>query len=181
MSMAEYEDFYRNYDSLAKDRPTDLNEDSIKYMIANFYTKSKNLVDIGCGRGYFLNRIKEATKLETWGCDVYENTGETTFKYQKGNIENLPFPDKSFDIVTCCHTLEHVLDLKKAVSEIKRIARKQVIVVVPKQRYFYYTLDEHVRFFSYKEMLITAMDMKHYSCIEVWGDWVYIGEIIENE
>ncbi|MDZ7363780.1 MAG: class I SAM-dependent methyltransferase [candidate division KSB1 bacterium] len=43
--------------------------------------------------------------------------------WQQGFAENMPFSDKTFDYVTCCHTLEHVKDLDKAVAELKRVAR----------------------------------------------------------
>lgn len=67
--------------------------------------------------------------------------------YYQGNIENLPFEDNSFDVVMATHTLEHVIDFEKAVKELKRITKQTLCVVVPCQRAYYYTLDEHVRFF----------------------------------
>ena len=74
----------------------------------------------------------------------------------KGRIETLPFADKSFDVVTCSHTVEHLVNLERCISELVRVARKQIFIVTPKQRYFYYTLDEHVNFFPFKEKLTSG-------------------------
>ena len=49
-------------------------------------------------------------------------------------------------MVTCHHTIEHIPNLAPAIAELKRISRKQVMIVTPRQRYYYYTLDEHVNF-----------------------------------
>ena len=64
---------------------------------------------------------------------------------------------------------------EKAISEIKRVAKRQVVIVVPKQRYFYYTLDQHVNFFPLKEKLQHLIGMDRSSCHKIWGDWVYLG------
>jgi ubiquinone/menaquinone biosynthesis C-methylase UbiE len=46
---------------------------------------------------------------------------------------NLPFPDKSFDMVICSQVLEHIPQraYKGVISEISRIARKEIVISVP--------------------------------------------------
>lgn len=41
----------------------------------------------------------------------------------QGNVEALPFKDKSFDYAYACHVLEHVTDPERACSEVMRVAR----------------------------------------------------------
>ncbi len=55
-----------------------------------------------------------------------------------GDVRAMPFEDGSYDIVFCCQVLEHIpfSDVPKAVGEISRIARKQIIISVPDQRRF---------------------------------------------
>lgn len=183
MSHEEFVDFYNQRDSMAKDRPTDLSEQSIDYMLARFDSDADSLLDVGCGNGYWLEKVRAShPNIKLTGCDVFD---EKPFEaedihYQMGNIEALPFSDNSVDIVSCHHVLEHVIDLKTSIEELRRVARKQVFVVVPKQRYYYYTFDEHVRFFPYKELLEYHMGMDTYHCQEVWGDFVYIGVPASN-
>lgn len=47
-------------------------------------------------------------------------------------MENLPFRELSFDTVVCFHTLEHTMSLERAVSELKRVALKRLLIIVPK-------------------------------------------------
>jgi hypothetical protein len=43
------------------------------------------------------------------------------------NIHNLPFRDKSFDFVYCCHVLEHTANPIKACAEIMRVGKRGYI------------------------------------------------------
>lgn len=168
---------YANLDCRATDRPTDLNNECIKKMLHKLNTESNTLLDVGCGRGYWLNLLKEKTSLQLTGCDVFEKAEFSGINYFKGTIEKLPFADKAFDIVTCHHTIEHIRGISKAVKELKRVARKQLIIVTPKQRYYYYSLDLHLHFFPEKEYLLQAVDIKGAECINCKGDWCYIANL----
>lgn len=143
-------------------------------MIDKIDPEAKTYLDIGCGNGYLLSKVKK-TGMHTTGCDVFDDSPFEHSDYIKGDIEDLPLEDGSYDIVSACHTLEHVLGLEKSISEIKRVAAKQVMVVVPCQKYYMYTLDEHVNFFPFKEKLIYYMGMEKYDCKVIQGDLVYIG------
>ncbi len=46
-----------------------------------------------------------------------------------GSIEALPYKDKSFDIVTARHILEHLDYYEKAISEMCRVARYEVAII----------------------------------------------------
>lgn len=177
LSEKEFADCYINLDCKATDRPTDLNNKCIDTMLQKLYPNASSLLDVGCGRGYWLNLLKEKTGLGLTGCDLFEKNDLNSIKYVQGNIEELPFPDQSFDIVTCNHTIEHIRDIKKAVSELKRVAKKQLIIVTPKQRYYYYTLDLHLHFFPVKEYLFDLTGVDNAECINCDGDWCYIANV----
>jgi ubiquinone/menaquinone biosynthesis C-methylase UbiE len=177
LSEEEFTACYENLNCRATDRPTDLNKKSIEIMLRKIDKKSNTLLDVGCGRGYWLKILKEKTNLQLTGCDVFDNNELPGISYTKGVIEKLPFADKSFDIVTCHHTIEHIRDIKKAITELKRVARKQVIIVTPRQRYFYYTLDLHLHFFPEKEYLQNLVELESAECINCNGDWCYIASV----
>ncbi len=177
MSDEEYERVYRELDPIGKYRPTDLNKKCVKYILDEVTPQMESVIDIGCGRGYFLEQLVKKGANNIWGCDLFDAVPVAGTQYKQGNIENLPFPDKSFDVVVCSHILEHVKDFDRAVSEIKRIAKKKVIVTVPKQRYFYYSLDLHIRFFYHPAELAAAMKMTKYKVETLRGDFVFVGEI----
>lgn len=170
----EYKNFYDNLDTVSRNRKTDLNRPCLKFILGHMDREAKNILDVGCGTGYFLNQLKD-TGLQLHGCDIVDKAPDRNFTFTAGDIEKLPFGDRQFDVVTCFHTIEHLLNLQQAISELKRVTKKQLIIVTPCQRYFYHTLDEHVNFFPYKEKLTSLVKIEDHSCDKIWGDWVYIG------
>ncbi len=174
----EFSEIYRNLDCLAYDRPTDMNMPSIKYLVASIDKDAKTLLDVGCGRGFLLNYIGEHTTVKTTGCDLYDNV--PTLKnsdYKKGTIYKLPFEDNAFDVVTCSHTIEHLRETDDAIKELKRVARKQLIIVTPCQRYYFYTMDLHLNFYPIASYLQKEIGIKDNICKNIQGDWVYIGTL----
>jgi len=90
------------------------------------------ILDVGCGKGFFLNMLP--AKYQRLGLD----SSSEVLRYVKtrtilGNIAKLPFPDRSFDLVTCLEVLEHLPDgvYREAINEIERVARKYIILSVP--------------------------------------------------
>jgi ubiquinone/menaquinone biosynthesis C-methylase UbiE len=173
----QYQDYYLSLDIIKGNRPTDLSEASLTKILSQIDPSSNNLLDVGCGRGYFLNRVKALfPDLALYGCDLYHHLKCENYHYNKANIEKLPYPNDHFDIVCCSHTLEHIIDLKQAISELLRITRKKLIIVVPRQRYYYYTLDTHVNFFPYQAGLISLFPKLTPHCELVEGDWILVLE-----
>jgi ubiquinone/menaquinone biosynthesis C-methylase UbiE len=172
----EYDVFYNNLNTISRNRLTDLNKPSLEYILNNIDPASVNAIDIGCGHGFLLKQIhSKFPKILLHGFDIKDKSESEAYEYTKGNIEKLPFPDKNFDVVICSHVVEHLINLDQCLQELKRITRKQLFIITPCQRYFYYTLDEHVNFFPYKEKLTSLIKMKQHSCEKLWGDWVYLG------
>ncbi|WP_344924350.1 class I SAM-dependent methyltransferase [Aquimarina addita] len=173
----EFSDFYTNRDTrFSNSRVTDMSKQCMDYVFDNIISSNNTFIDVGCGNGFLLEYASKKG-FQTTGCDIIGGKSFDHSDYYQANIENLPFKDNSFDVVMATHTLEHVIDFEKAVKELKRITRKTLCVVVPCQRAYYYTLDEHVRFFPYKWMLEQEMKMKFYSCEKIHGDLVFIGDM----
>ncbi|MDR2885844.1 MAG: methyltransferase domain-containing protein [Rikenellaceae bacterium] len=80
------------------------------------------------------------------------------------NVENIPFPDDSFDVVLCNHVLEHVGDDRRAMGEIRRVLRpggwamlqvpidtdravtyEDPSITLPRDRRIYFGQADHVR------------------------------------
>ncbi len=173
---SEYIDFYKGLNSISRNRKTDLSQSNIKYILQNLDPSSETLLDAGCGRGYLLEKIKLShPRIKLTGLDVVNKLDNKTIEFSAGNILKIPFADESFNTVICTHTIEHVLNLPQAISELVRVTKHQLIIVTPCQRYFYYTLDEHINFFQKKQMLTGLFPFKDFICKKINGDWVYIG------
>jgi ubiquinone/menaquinone biosynthesis C-methylase UbiE len=96
-------------------------------------------------------------------------------QWYEANIEQLPFGNGEFDSVICTHTLEHVRNLTKAVDELRRVARR-MLIVVPHQRPYKNTFDLHLNFFPYSHSLLSALGKTpaEASCENVGGDLFYL-------
>jgi len=181
MSDEEFATFYGELKCRANIRPTDCSAQSLAWVIKrmNVEGNQRTLLDVGCGRGHCLNKFSELG-LALTGCDVYPNVSVSSAKYVQGNVEKLPFADKSFDIVTCFHTLEHVRRLNMALSELKRVAKKQLFLIVPLQRFFRFTLDLHIHFFYSPFYFRSLVDCGESECKQVGGDIVYYACMSDN-
>lgn len=178
ISEEEFLEIYRNVESFAYNRPTDMNMPSVEYMMSILDKDAASLLDVGCGRGFWLNYLNERKQMRTVGCDVFDNV--STLKkseYVKGSIYKLPFADNSFDIVTCTHTVEHLRQVTPAIDELKRVAKKQLIIITPCQRYYYYTPDMHLNFYPIASYLQKEIQIDSNTCKNIKGDWVYSGHL----
>lgn len=145
LSDRELRELYARVTTLADNRPTDTNAEAMEFVLSRI--EGESLLDVGCGRGYFLSKLPPMKKI---GCDLMG--GDVL-----ASAEKLPFRTRSFDVVTCFHTLEHTLRPKDVVAELRRVARRQIIVIVPRQKRFEYTLDLHLQFFETPEALQALM------------------------
>lgn len=142
--------------------------------------KQAKIIDVGCGNGYFLQKLKNNGHQNLSGCDIINHLTDKTIHFKKGNVEKLPYEDNEFDIVICNHTIEHVLNPHLAIKELKRIARRKLIITVPKQRYYYYTVDIHVNFFETKRELVNLLNINNYTCETLNGDFCFVGILSDS-
>jgi SAM-dependent methyltransferase len=174
MSDEEMDRVYKELQGLSRYRRTDLNHRCLTYILSHLDPEATSLLDVGCGNGAFLEMVhaQAGPRLSLHGCDVGERVTLPVGTYTRASVERLPFPDKSFDIVTCHHTLEHVRDLPSAIAELRRIAKKQLIITVPCQDYHYYTVDLHLHFFPERSSLWENLGFAAERCTKLRGDWV---------
>jgi len=146
ISYKEFVEIYEDTASVHPQRETDLNKKSEKLILDHIV--DGNIVEVGCGRGYLSNILSKFGRLIATDMVVSNKIKQQyqNITFQEANIESLPFKDNYFDNVVCTHTLEHVLDINKAISELRRVCKRRLIIVVPQQRPYKYTFDLHLHF-----------------------------------
>lgn len=179
MTVTELRDLYRSADSFASGRLTDTNPEALAHVLSAVDARPGTLIDVGCGGGYFLRRVQEERRLDSlrlFGCDLMERANEGRARRIVGDHESLPFRDGAFDVVTCMHTLEHARRLDLALAELRRICRRQLILVVPRQKYLHYTMDMHLQFFPTPAAFAEALGVPEERIRRFGDDLVYVSE-----
>ena len=104
--------------------------------------KYQSLLEAGTGSGIFLPELSKHCN-EIHACDIHSNFdnidslckhyGITNYSLSTQSIEKTNFKDESFDAVVAVSVLEFVPDIQKAITEIKRILKKngEFITICP--------------------------------------------------
>jgi ubiquinone/menaquinone biosynthesis C-methylase UbiE len=184
MSKEDIQSIYRDIRSVQCSDETDLSSRLLEKIIKE--AKGRSVLDVGCGKGVLADHLSR--HFIVGACDVYiEKESIEKYKnvaFREADIHKLPYADNEFDTVVSTHTLEHVSDLHRAVQELRRVAKKRLIIVVPKERPYQYSFNLHLHFFPYRYSVIQAMKQNMASLkweIEaIDGCWYYREDIESN-
>jgi SAM-dependent methyltransferase len=91
------------------------------------------LLDAGCGSGRTLDELADYGRVA--GIDLSaEAVAAARMRghddVQVARVEELPFPDASFDVVTCLDVIEHTPDDRATLAELKRVTRPRGLLLV---------------------------------------------------
>lgn len=119
---------YRDLDTSWRRNPREVERASILMALA---PGGESVLDVGARDGHFSRLLTEKYRSVT-ALDL-ENpvVDHARVHCVAGDATALDFPDGSFDCVFCAEVLEHIPDMERACREIRRVARKHVIVGVP--------------------------------------------------
>ena len=101
----------------------------------HLYPSEKDqILEIGCNTGRLVKKIQRIAP-NTYGIDINEKAIEAgiTSNLQVMDARKLEFPDASFDKIYSTHTIEHIPELTKALTEIARVLKKggRAVLIYP--------------------------------------------------
>jgi len=178
---AEYDAIYTALPRVHEE--TDLSATCVERILADL--EGDSVLDVGCGTGVLLQRIADGSggkDLKLFGVDFQVEDGlrerMPSVTFHESKVEALPFEDQSIDTVICTHVLEHILDIRAAVRELRRVARRRLLIVVPKEREYRFTFNPHLHFFAYRHSFLRHMIPVPASahCEKIGRDFYYIEE-----
>jgi SAM-dependent methyltransferase len=89
--------------------------------------RDKHVLDVACGLGEWLELLGREGALLS-GIDIAERAVKACHErlpgadVRLGSADSLPWPDDTFDLVTCLGSLEHFADKSQALKEMVRVA-----------------------------------------------------------
>lgn len=118
----------------AKEKEKIIYKDTVDFVKRNFFPKV--VLDCGCGYGRSLDTFKiKAHKII--GIDISKKALAKTKNYIKdkvffinGDVENLPFKDKSVDLILSIEVISYTDNFKKALIEMKRVLADNGAIVI---------------------------------------------------
>ena len=179
LNQEEYEKYYQLLSDVHLQRDTDLTGECVQRILSRI--QGESVLDVGCGKGYLMGKIASEKGIRVVGVDIAASEQQETsshITFVRHNVQTLPFEDRSFDTVLCTHTIEHLPAPLQTVREIRRVAARKIIIVVPRQREYRYTFDLHIHFFPYIFSLQKIMRNERALCDVIGNDIYYEEEVV---
>mgnify|MGYP003575437372 CR=1 FL=1 len=116
-----------------------------RYALAGEFVSNKVILDIASGEGYGANILAQKA-LEVVGVDIdIESVNNARAKYSRNNLrfivgsaDNIPIESNSIDVVISFETVEHHDKHDEMMLEIKRVLKKDGILIMssPDKKYY---------------------------------------------
>ncbi len=115
-------------------------------------TRGENVLDVGCGSGWFLGALAHSGVERLYGVDISrrqylkgKKKGRAQGIFVEGDAYDLPFGCESMNVVLMTEILEHLEEPLRAVNEAARVLKKggRLLVTVPWREKIRYTLCIH--------------------------------------
>jgi ubiquinone/menaquinone biosynthesis C-methylase UbiE len=127
------------------------------HIINRFDLKNKRILEIGCGRGDFINEFS-THEINCFATDIDENSRKylnSTIIFSRNNIliEKLEFPNNYFDFIYSKSVIEHLEKHDNFFSEIMRVLKinGKLLTLTPdweSQHLHFYDDNTHVKPFT---------------------------------
>ena len=108
-----------------------------RYRWATGVVGGKEVLDAGCGVGYGTKMLAEAGASRVIGVDIAGEAVDDAIlragsigEFVVGDLEQLPFKPRSFDVAVCFEVIEHVPRRERVLDEPRRVLRPEGVLIV---------------------------------------------------
>lgn len=124
-------------------------EKVLEYLSKHSQEENAIILDLGCGYGVYANYLTEiGCKCFYVGCDIDINALRDARRgfnidYVLCDIHQLPFKERSAQLVLCSEVLEHLVSPYKALLNICKTTSRTLLITFPKERVLSAFRDRH--------------------------------------
>lgn len=99
----------------------------------------RSVLEVGCGEGRLADHlVRTGPRPERFeACDVALDRLapglDPLIQFREASIYELPFGDDEVDMVVCCEVLEHLEDPRRGLAELRRVARRSILLSTPRE------------------------------------------------
>lgn len=156
-----------------------------RIVMQRYLRDGDSVLDVGFGLGYGLKiMLEKAIRLSGIEIDrkalahasTLDNPRISELRHYDGY--SIPYPNCTFDVVTCIDVIEHVTDYMRLLTNMCKVARRTVVISTPNRRTEFTRTDGtpknpwHIREWSYEEFDRVLMQLgKDYEWNFINGPW----------
>jgi SAM-dependent methyltransferase len=99
----------------------------------------RSVLEVGCGEGHLAQHLvtRAPRPAQFVACDVdlgvVRPDLDPLVGLARASVYDLPFADRSFDLIVCCEVLEHLRDPERGLAEVARVAAGAVLLSTPRE------------------------------------------------
>ncbi|MCC7189367.1 MAG: methyltransferase domain-containing protein [Anaerolineales bacterium] len=104
-------------------------------MLARRYgRRAARLLEVGCGLGHLVGQLEDSFEtygvdLNRWAVNQSRSVAQNT-NLQTASAQELPFSDRSFNVIIIKHIVEHLPEPRKAIHEIGRVTEPGGVLIL---------------------------------------------------
>jgi SAM-dependent methyltransferase len=110
-------------------RGTRREDPRIAALIIGALGDARSVVNVGAGTGAYEPKDREVLAIEP-SKTMIEQRPRGSAPVIQSRAENLPLRDSSFDAALAVNTVQHWIDLRAGLRELRRIARKRIVILL---------------------------------------------------
>lgn len=141
-------------------------------------TAESSVLDVGCAKGFMLHDFMQVIPgIKVAGIDISQYAIDNAMESVKpfvgvDNAKDLPFADKSFDLVISITTIHNLPleECKQAIREVQRVAKKHAFITVDA----YHNAEEQRRMEMWNLTALTFMSVDNWK--QLFAECGYTGD-----
>jgi 2-polyprenyl-3-methyl-5-hydroxy-6-metoxy-1,4-benzoquinol methylase len=158
-----------------------------RYLWAAQFVAGRETLDAGCGTGYGLEILAEAGTVALTGIDLSEEAlvaaqvraERSGAQLAQGDLQDLEFPDDSFDVVVCFETIEHLESPELGIAELRRVVRPGGTLLISSPNPDVYPSGNEHHLNELRPEELRGIVAKHFPVTRMYLQQAWLGSIIE--